>query len=149
MPGVEKINPETFKKGLKDRTERKNLLILIVEDQKFSRLLLKSHLAKFYDVIEAASGDEALKIYVEKVPDIIFLDIELPFVNGHKVGELISKLDQDAHIVMVTANNYRQDVLKAKEYKVKGFITKPYTKESIYKAVEEFLTNRALKEKMK
>lgn len=144
-----KINIGAFKVALKKREARNNLLILIVEDQKFSRLLLKNHLSKTYDVIETSQGEEGLIEYIQNAPDIVFLDIELPGINGHKIAEYISKLDKEAYIIMVTANNDHHDVIKSKENNSKGFIIKPYNKERIYKSIEEFLTKHALKEFIK
>ncbi len=139
MVELKEIDINAFKKATANRNRRNNLLILIVEDQRFSRILLRSYLSKEYEVIEASDGEQGLVEYMTRSPDIVFLDIELPKVNGHKVAELISKLDKDSFIIMVTANNHTSDVMKAKENNVKGFIVKPYTKAKINEAVEIFL----------
>ncbi len=133
------INTETFKAAVKRRKEREDLQFLIVEDQKFSRLMLKNFLAKSYTVAMAESGEEALAAYVTAAPDIVFLDIELPKISGHQVRDLLVKLDPEAFVVMVTANNHKQDVETSMKGGAKGFIVKPYTKEKIYDIIDKYI----------
>jgi two-component system chemotaxis response regulator CheY len=139
MYDAKMINLETFKGALKRRKFRDDLVILIVEDQKFSRMMLKNLLAKTYEVITAIDGQKALIEYVTNAPDIVFLDIELPIVDGHKVLSLITKLDPQAYTVMVTGNNYEEDVKRARDGGAKGFVAKPYTKRKIYGCIDEFI----------
>lgn len=136
---INKINITTFSRALEKRQQRENLHILIVEDQKFSRLMLKTFLAKAYEVTDVETGEDALAEYIISAPDIVFLDIELPKVNGYKVLKLLTKLDKKAFIIMVTANNYKEDVDKSLTLGAKGFVAKPYTKDKIYECVEDFI----------
>lgn len=133
------ITAEIFRKALEKREKRDELCVLIVEDQKFSRLLMKNALLKHYEVHTAATGEEALAIYVEHAPDIVFLDIELPGVDGHKVLELITKLDKKSYVVMVTANHYPKDVQQAMEHGARGFVVKPYQKDTIFGWITKYL----------
>ncbi len=133
------INKETFEAALKSRERRDDLQILIVEDQKFSRLMLKNFLAKNYSVIDVATGEEALAEYIKNAPDIVFLDIELPKISGHNVLKLLTQLDKNAFIVMVTANSYQEDARKADQFGAKGFVVKPYTKDKIYESIDKFI----------
>lgn len=128
---------KTIKLTLMQRALRSKLNILIVEDQKFSQKILKSIL-KDYDCHVAESSGEALLLYMEKCPDIVFLDIELPDISGHNFAGLLNRIDPDAYIVIVTSNQYESDIKKAQENNVKGFIAKPYEKEVILKSIQNY-----------
>lgn len=142
MLDVTHINRHTFAAALHERQTRTDLRMLVVEDQKFSRLMLKNFLAKNYAVAMAESGEEALAIYVATAPDIVFLDIELPKISGHQVRDLLVKLDPGAFIAMVTANNSRQDVATSMKGGAKGFIVKPYTKEKIFDVIDKYIQEK-------
>ncbi len=77
-------------------------------------------------------------MYLTYAPDIVFLDIELPDIEGHRLAQLLKAIDPNAYIVMVTANNYAEDVAKAIENGAKGFIVKPYSKDKIIEAIVKF-----------
>lgn len=131
----------TFAKTMRlitmQRSFRSKPHILIVEDQIFSQKLLTTILKDYTCHIAATSGDAILK-YMEKCPDIVFLDVELPDLSGHSVAKFIKKIDDDAYVVMVTGNQYEADIKAAKENKVKGFIAKPYKKETILNSIEQY-----------
>jgi len=114
--------------------------ILIVEDQLFSRNLLMSVLQyRQFVCHNAKDGKEALELYAEHAPDIVFMDVELPDINGHALAKLIRQTDPKSHVVMVTSNLYQRDVNLAKENGVQGFIAKPYTKQSILNAINGYI----------
>lgn len=121
------------------RLRRKAPEFLIVEDQDFSRKLLASIFENDYNCYTAANGEQAVAAYAQYVPDITFLDIELPDADGHMLASLIKKHDPESYIVMVTGNNYLKDVEAAKANKVNGFIVKPYNKMKIKSSVEAFM----------
>ncbi|MGH1456002.1 MAG: response regulator [Alphaproteobacteria bacterium] len=123
------------------RTFRVKPHILIVEDQIFSQKLLKTIL-KDYTCHVAENSGEALLLYIEKSPDIVLLDIELPDLNGHIFARFINKIDHNNYIVMVSANQYENDIKQAKENDVKAFIAKPYKKENILNVIDKFIKTR-------
>jgi two-component system chemotaxis response regulator CheY len=116
--------------------------ILIVEDQVFSRKILLAALGDHYKVYEAPNAEEALRLYLRLAPDIVFLDIELPGMDGHQLALLLHKLDPQSYVVMVTGNNQLDDVQRARDNAARGFIVKPYNKQKIFDAVQKFLYNR-------
>ena len=127
-----------------NRKARKQLEILVVEDQAFSSKLLIGLLERICKTYPAFNAKTALDIYLLHAPDIVFLDVEMPDINGHDLAATISKLDDEAYIVMVTANNYIEDVARAKENGAKGFVAKPYSKQKILENVEKYICERKL-----
>lgn len=118
---------------------------LIVEDDVDASDILAS-LVRLHEIetVQAYTGEEGLKFARESEPDIIFLDLMLPDLDGYQICELL-KLDPETNgipVVMVTA-------LSAEENRVKGFrvgadvyVSKPYTREEIDRAIEEAIEHR-------
>lgn len=119
------------------RKFRKNPSVLIVDDQIFSQKILSSILSD-YTTFVAGSCAEALMVYMEKCPDIVFLDIELPDISGHKFASLLAKIDDESYVIMVSGNKYEDDIRKAQENGIRKFIAKPYEKDLILECVEGF-----------
>lgn len=123
---------------LKARRElRKTCEVMIVEDDIFSQNLVKSILKNKYDVLSTDDGIGAIISYVKNAPDILFLDIGLPDLNGHDVLKKIFEIDPTAYVVMLSGNGDKQNVLKAIELGAKGFISKPFTHEKIHSYIEK------------
>jgi len=118
--------------------------ILIVEDQAFSRTLLEGMLRKNYICYSASNAEQAVALYAEHPPCITFLDIELPDVNGHTLAAFFKKHDPDGFIVMVTGNNYENDVKQAIKNKVRGFVVKPFSKQKILECIKKYIRERKL-----
>jgi two-component system chemotaxis response regulator CheY len=115
------------------RKERAGLCILIVDDQLFSRQLLVEalRLKWNYETIATKNGAQAMEVYLENAPDLVFLDIELPDYNGQDLLKKIKEIDKEAFVVMTTANTSIEDVQKAVSNGASGFIAKPITKSKL------------------
>ena len=119
--------------------------ILIVEDQNFSRSLLEGMLGRSNPCYAAANVQQAIALYAEHIPSIVFLDIELPDAVGHEFAALLKKHDPNNFVVMVTANNYTKDVALAQENNAQGFIVKPYSRQKIITAIDKYLERKLKK----
>ncbi len=119
------------------RTYRSKPHILLVEDQIFSQKLVTAALED-YTVHIAANGPEAILAYMEKCPDIVILDIELPDLDGHALAKIFNNIDDDCYIVILTANNYIEHIRQAKENNIKRFLKKPVEKAELLEAIENF-----------
>lgn len=83
--------------------------ILIVEDQAFSyKILMRAF--KDYNCFVAEKAGDAIVQYMEKCPDIVLLDIDLPDFSGHTLASFINKIDPSAYIVMISANRAENDI---------------------------------------
>ncbi len=133
------IDTNRFIKSLQQRNSREKLLVMVVEDHPFSRQLITHAISRKYDVIPAINGQEAIEQYGIYAPNIVFLDIEIPIVNGHQVLQKITELDSDSFVVMLTANSYEKDVKMAMRYGAKGFIAKPFTKQKMESYIQQYL----------
>lgn len=113
------------------------LKALIADDEGPARSKLKRMLAKFdnIDVIhESENGLDALEKSIELKPDIVFLDIEMPGLNGIEVaGQLIE--EDIPYIVFATA--YNEHAIKAFELNAIDYLLKPFNEERLTATIEK------------
>lgn len=109
--------------------------VLIVDDEKAGRTLIKEYLADFPDLIllgEVNNGVDAVKQINEFRPDLVFLDIQMPGMTGFDV---LTHLQELPKIIFSTA--YDKYALQAFEVHAVDYLLKPYTKERFNKAIEK------------
>jgi two-component system, LytTR family, response regulator len=114
---------------------RTRLRALLVDDEELARTVLRELLAAHPDIEvagECANGFEAVKAVSELQPDLVFLDIQMPKLNGFEVLEL---LDRDVAVVFVTA--YDQYALRAFEVHAVDYLLKPFGEERLAAALIE------------
>ncbi|TYO97135.1 two component Fis family sigma54 specific transcriptional regulator [Geothermobacter ehrlichii] len=101
--------------------------ILVVDDEQLIRWSLEQNLTKQgYDVITAASGEDALRFVQQEAPDLILLDIQLPGMNGLEVLEKIKEIDEEIIVIMVTALGVLETAVKAMRLGAHDYINKPF-----------------------
>ena len=107
--------------------------VIIVDDELLARAVLREHLAAYADVEivgECANGFEAVKAIAELAPDLVFLDIQMPKLDGFEVVELAGAKTQ---YVFVTA--YDQFALRAFEVHALDYLLKPFSRERLEQAL--------------
>lgn len=106
---------------------------VIVDDEQLARSVVREHLAVHPEIqvlAECPNGFDAVKVINERKPDLVFLDIQMPKLNGFEVLEVI---DHIPAIVFVTA--YDRYALKAFEVHAVDYLLKPFTKERFEEAL--------------
>lgn len=113
--------------------------VLIVDDAAFMRMSLKMTLEKNGYVIvgEAPNGKIAVDKYKELQPDIVTMDITMPEMTGIEALQEIKKNDPEANVVMVSAMGQELLVKEAILNGAKSFIVKPFTENTLIKALEK------------
>lgn len=124
-------NAERFRCMKEQRLYRMKPGILLAEDQRFSQQLVLEIIGGSYDVITAGNGIDALQLYVQHAPNIVFLDIDIPGMSGLDVLETITGMDEDAFVVMLTASHLQSHVQQAIDHRARGYIVKPFTRQKI------------------
>lgn len=103
--------------------------VLLVEDDKHIRLIIKTSLVKLaqWQVAEAANGLEALEQVKGATPDLILLDIMMPGMDGPTTFAELRKIDQvkQVPVIFMTAKVQRQEVESYIALGARGVITKP------------------------
>jgi DNA-binding response OmpR family regulator len=123
--------------------------LLYAEDDQETRenyvFILKDY---FSDIYLAQNGKEALKIYDEKHPDILLLDISMPLLNGLDLVKIIRKDDPHTPIIMLSAHSDREKLLYAVNLKLEAYLLKPIDdtllKETIVKLTKQLQTQEII-----
>lgn len=115
-----------------DLDQLKNLTILFAEDDEISRESIYNGLCVFCDnVLVAANGADALKLYNAHLPQIVILDIEMPLLNGLDVAKEIRLIDSTTAIVIVTNHIKTDYLLDAVKLFLIDYVVKPLSFEKI------------------
>ncbi len=125
-----------------------DVTVLVVDDESRMRKLVRDFLAqKGYKILEAADGEEALKMFAENENkiDIILLDVMMPKLDGWSVLRQIRQ-NSKVPIIMLTARGEEQDELFGFELGVDEYISKPFSPKILVARVEAIL-NRTKPEK--
>lgn len=121
--------------------------ILAVDDNDDSLFALEQLLISAgYEVLTAHSGKEALRIIETEIPDIVLLDINMPGMNGYEVLHAVKSDPALRYItvVLVSANDELEDILKGLDTGADGYITKPFRNDELLARVKASLRTRAL-----
>jgi two-component system, NtrC family, response regulator AtoC len=120
--------------------------ILVVDDEHLIRWSLEQNLKKQgYDVVTAATGEDALKILKEDAPDLMLLDIQLPGIDGLTVLERVRESEDDIVVIMVTALGVLETAVKAMRMGAYDYLNKPFNLDELAIVVKKALENRELK----
>jgi len=104
--------------------------VLIVDDDPLIRDVVRAVLEDAsFDLDEAASGEEALRLAAGHPPDVVLLDVMMPGLNGFEVAK---RMKSDAHlkdtvVVMLTAKDAPEDRRRGLEAGADAYFTKPFS----------------------
>lgn len=121
----------------------KDLTLLYIEDDPGIQVHLAEFLGRYTSRLHLApSAEEGLKLYEEKAPNIILLDINLPGMNGIDLAQTIRQKDRQTRIIISTAYTDKAFLLKAVELELTRYLVKPITSEELVdafsKAADEY-----------
>lgn len=119
-----------------NRNERDENIIMIAEDDMFMRSLAKAAIEGLGTIVEAENAKNVMPQYIKYKPDILFLDIHLPGGDGLQILEEILEYDEDAHIVILSADSNEENIKFTSQKGAQGFITKPFTKEKMIETIK-------------
>lgn len=112
-------------KGKRDEMAQK---VLIVDDERAIVDILDFNLKKEgYETLKAYDGREGLKMAQDKRPDLILLDIMLPYMDGFQVCKALRDSGNNAPIIMLTAREEETDKVFGLESGADDYITKPFS----------------------
>lgn len=111
--------------------------ILLVDDAAFMRMMIKDMLQKngYSEFYEAADGAQAVEQYEAVKPDVVFMDITMPNMDGLEALKAIREKDPNAVVVMCSAMGQETMVIEAIRSGAKDFIVKPFKADRIMKTM--------------
>ncbi|ELS32201.1 MULTISPECIES: response regulator transcription factor [Pseudanabaena] len=119
--------------------------LLIVDDEPHIRMLLEQTLEELedYDVdlLIATNGQEALETIQSEKPDLVFLDVMMPKMNGYEVCQKVKSDDSlsDVYIIMLTAKGQEFDRSRGEDVGADVYMTKPFDPDEILEKSCEIL----------
>ena len=128
---------------IKERQMRiKKQKILIVDDAKFNRDILKEILGDAYNYLEAENGKQAIQMIGENIGiDLMLLDINMPQMNGFEVLEIMkrSQCIAETPVIMISSEDAVDTMRKAYELGITDYITRPFDSVIVKKRVQNTL----------
>ncbi|MDR1273027.1 MAG: helix-turn-helix domain-containing protein, partial [Odoribacteraceae bacterium] len=102
--------------------------LLVVDDNEDIRAFIRDHFKAHFRVLEAANGKEGHEIALERVPDIIIVDMLMPVMDGHEMCKRLKKDERTSHIplIMLTAITSKEKELDALLTGIDDYVTKPF-----------------------
>jgi two-component system chemotaxis response regulator CheY len=121
--------------------------ILIVDDSALSRRTLRRILETAgYDVVEADEGMSALEVYFLEKPGLVLLDLVMKGMYGLDVLVKLREMDQEARVVVASADIQSSTRKMVDEAGALGFINKPFVSEQVVAAVKDAFAKGAIGE---
>jgi len=127
-PKLKEFNYEDYDMGLSDK-----IVFLIVDDSRVARkwliAMIPKKIAENAIIIEGANGQEAIKLYQEYKPDVVFLDITMPVLDGFDALKKIREIDSKALVIMISADRQQSTKEKVLALGASTILPKPINEE--------------------
>jgi DNA-binding NarL/FixJ family response regulator len=121
--------------------------VLIVDDHPVTRDGLRTafNLADEIDVVgEASSGEEALDVVKDTKPEIVFMDVRMPGMNGIEATRLIKEQHPDTKVILFTIDESRASVAEAIQAGVSGYLLKDASVGELINAARQAMAGKAV-----
>jgi len=129
-----------------DENSYQDLKVMVTDDSKTIRRTAETLLKKVgCDVITATDGFEALAKIADNHPDIIFVDIMMPRLDGYQTTALIknNKVFQKTPVIMLSSKDGLFDRARGRIVGSEQYLTKPFTKEELLGAIKRHVLSEA------
>lgn len=116
--------------------------ILVVEDQEDNRRIVRDLLTSVgYEVVEAVSGEDGVRMAETQAPDLILMDIQLPGLDGYEATRRIkaNAVLRQVPIIAVTSYALSGDDVRAFEAGCDAYVSKPYSPRALLAKIRAFL----------
>ena len=125
--------------------------VVVAEDDSLIRMDIVEMLKENeYDVLgEAKDGLEAVELALKHTPDILLLDLKMPFLLGTNVAKILKEKEYKNCIIMLTAYSMENYIKEATEYDVSGYLIKPLDEKILLSQMDLLYKNYSEKIKLK
>lgn len=117
------------------------MIILVADDDRLIRFMMKSMLSEILEaedmILEAVNGKEMVEVCKEKMPDIVFTDIKMPYMNGIDAIEECKKYSEDTEFVVISGYSEFEYAQKALKMSVHDYLLKPVEEEQLRQVVQK------------
>jgi CheY-like chemotaxis protein len=123
-----------------DTMTTENERILILDDEPALRRMCAKVLARVgYQVREAGSGQEALHLLEEEIPDLLLLDIKMPDMDGLTVLGRARELAPGLVVVIITGHGSQENIAEARRHGARDVLLKPFEPGELLQSVSQAL----------
>src|SRR5579863_8462986 len=131
---------ETVTTNLKESTQERPK-ILVVDDDPVVRRIVLELLNNRYSVVLASTGVQLPDLLQRHQPQLVILDVMLPWVNGFELCRIIKSHEQgqETPVLFLTSCKEKEDLMTGREVGASGYLTKPFYAKDLYKEVERLL----------
>lgn len=119
--------------------------VLVIEDDQAFRDLLRLHLRQAGHTVQtAADPEEGLRSLIDAPPELILLDLDLPYLSGFEVLEALRSdpASQKIPVIIVTGNAEEEVHDRCRALGIEGYLTKPFKGEHLVQAIAKALVAR-------
>ena len=128
-------------------TQMKQLTLLYVEDNKEAREASMLVLEEFFDIIYVAKdGEDGLEKFQQHNIDMVITDINMPNMDGILMCEKIRQIDQEVHLILLTAYNEAEFYDRSIKLNIDGYLLKPISITPLLSIFDKIATNIKLKQ---
>lgn len=117
-------------------------IVVIDDDEKITSMLRRALAFDGYAVTTAGNGSEGLKAILEQDPDLVILDVMMPYVDGWEVVRRVREGGSDVPILMLTAKDEISDRVKGLDLGADDYLVKPFALEELLARVRVLLRRR-------
>lgn len=118
----------------------KRKCVMLIDDNAFQIRVLNEVLKNRYDVQLATSGMKAMNLIGKRVPDIIFLDYDMPVCDGKLTFQMIKEIEEakDVPVFFLTGVKDQEHIDAVMQLRPAGYLFKPATAEMLYECIEQY-----------
>jgi two-component system cell cycle response regulator DivK len=119
-----------------------NKCVLVIEDTEDNRQILRDLLtATGYEVIEATDGATGVAMALDRRPDLILMDIQIPVLDGYEATRRIKAAPSTRHIPIIAVTSYALvgDEAKARDAGCDGYVAKPFSPRQLLGKLRELI----------
>ncbi|NOZ89966.1 MAG: EAL domain-containing protein [Epsilonproteobacteria bacterium] len=130
--------------------EKNSLQLLYVEDETKARELTHTILKQYFNkIVTAVDGEDGYNKFQNNKFDLIITDINMPKINGLDMIKKIRETNKDIPILIISAHNDTEYLLKSIEYRIHGYLLKPFQREQFNKVITKVINELTEKQNQK
>jgi CheY-like chemotaxis protein len=124
----------------------KHIKILVADDNEFNILLIKQIVMNILpnaEIFEASDGKKTIELFEKHHPEIVFMDIQMPELNGYEASKIIRDITIGKHIpiIALTAGTLEDERAKSVDAGMDDFISKPFVVETLEAVIKKWIGN--------
>lgn len=141
-PFEKKINEREMARRMDSATTFERKVILVAEDIPSNFLLISALLRKYFDLVNAKNGKEAVEAVKNRHFDLVLMDMKMPVMDGLTATAEIRKFDENIPIVALTAHAFDTDQQAALEVGCDDYLVKPVDKAKLVAVLRKYCCKR-------